>query len=167
MRVERVWRDTAHVSLVKLMESVSAAVPQPLRRGFRLEPKHVVLETVYFGAGEPEFSAAMHDRLRAAARFIRAFPESPLILEGHTDITGKKEENTRLALERAEKVRAHLYDVHRLPMAQMHLEARGSSEPVASNATDAGRRLNRRVEIILTARSRPEPAPADSTEEAR
>ena len=162
VRVERVWRDSAHVGLVALMEHVRSSAPTPLRRGFYLEPKFVTLETVYFDAGEPEFSAEMHDRLRAAARFIRAFPDSPLILEGHTDITGKKAENTRLALERAEKVRTHLYEVHRLPMGQMRLEARGSTEPIATNATEEGRRLNRRVEIILVDRPATAPARQDS-----
>ena len=126
-----------------------ATLAAPLRRSQYLKPKLVLLETVHFAEGEPDFSEEMHQRLRYVARFAREFPEEPLILEGHSDATGNAKKNKILSEQRAEQIRNYLYEVQRLPMEQMHLMSYGSSEPIASNDTEEGRRQNRRVEITL------------------
>jgi len=155
VRVEQMWRDSAAVRLIELVHKVGPQSPNPLEQGYYLEPKFVFLETIYFDKGEPDFSADMHERLHYAARFIRAFPDFPLILEGHTDNTGKKEENQKLSEERAERIRTFLHEIYRLPATQMYVKGYGEIEPIATNATEEGRRQNRRVDIIL-ADERPE-----------
>jgi outer membrane protein OmpA-like peptidoglycan-associated protein len=149
VRVEEVWRDTSHVRIVLLERKLDPSVAAPLRRNHYLQPKLVLLETVHFAAGEPDFSEDMHQRLRYVARFARESPNRPLILEGHSDITGDDKENRILSEQRAEQIRNYLYEVQRLPIEQMHLKSYGSSEPIASNETEEGRRQNRRVEITL------------------
>ena len=109
----------------------------------------MLLETVYFDKGQPAFTEEMKERLRYAARFVREFPNSPLVLEGHADNTGNEKRNVELSRQRAERIKGFLNQVHRIPMDQIHVTSYGSTEPIASNETAQGRRANRRVEITL------------------
>jgi outer membrane protein OmpA-like peptidoglycan-associated protein len=67
---------------------------------------------------------------------------------GHTDSTGGDAVNDPLSLRRAQTVRDYL-DTRGVPTARMQIEGRGAREPVADNATEAGRARNRRVEVLL------------------
>lgn len=149
VRVDRVWRDSAAVSLVNLVHKAVPESPNPLEKGYYLEPKFVFLESILFDQGKPDIDPDMHERLRYAARFIRAYSDFPLIIEGHTDDTGDKKKNQALSEERAGQIRDFLHEIHRLPSEQMHVRGYGQSDPVTTNTTAEGRRLNRRVDIIL------------------
>ena len=152
VRVNRVWRDSAAVSLIDLVYKRYPQSPYPLEPGYYLEPKFVFLETIHFELGEPAIDPEMHERLHYAARFIRAYSAFPLVLEGHTDNTGKKEDNQKLSEERAARIRDFLHEVHRLPIEQMHVKGYGETDPIATNDTEVGRRQNRRVDIVLVDR---------------
>jgi len=67
---------------------------------------------------------------------------------GHTDSTGNDAINDPLSLDRARTVSNYLSD-RGVPASRLEIAGRGSREPVASNASDAGRAQNRRVEIFL------------------
>lgn len=102
-------------------------------------------------------SAAIKPQLRAVldpfANSLRDDPSARLMIVGHTDNTGSDAINNPLSVERAQSVRDYL--VTRGVAAQrVDTAGRGEREPVADNATEAGRAKNRRVEIFLR-----EPAP--------
>lgn len=149
VRVERVWRDSASVRLVQLHHKLAVDSVLPLERGYRLYPKYVLLETINFGAGKPDFTAGMHDRLRYAARFILSFPDCPVVVEGHTDNTGKKADNVKLSRHRADAIRGYLHEVQRIPLTQMRAVGYADTRPIASNRTPEGRFRNRRVDIVM------------------
>lgn len=67
---------------------------------------------------------------------------------GHTDATGSDAINNPLSANRAAAVRDYLI-ARGVPSARISIEGRGSHEPVADNASDAGRARNRRVEMFL------------------
>jgi len=69
-------------------------------------------------------------------------------LEGYTDNSGKADDNLKLSNERAEAVKLYLVGRGVKP-AQIETVGYGSANPVASNKTASGRRLNRRVEFVL------------------
>jgi outer membrane protein OmpA-like peptidoglycan-associated protein len=96
--------------------------------------------------------AAMPDLDRIAGA-LRHDPDREVTIEGYTDDTGPVEYNRRLSEARADAVRDRLIGDG---VAADRIVARGLGEsmPIASNATESGRRENRRVEIILP----PEPA---------
>jgi OOP family OmpA-OmpF porin len=71
-----------------------------------------------------------------------------LRLEGYTDSSGKPDDNLKLSKERAEAVKLYLVGRGVKP-AQIETVGYGAANPVASNKTASGRRLNRRVEFIL------------------
>ncbi len=71
------------------------------------------------------------------------------MLVGHTDAEGALEGNISLSKKRAAAVKARLIDVFGVPEAQIDAQGVGYLVPVASNLTDDGRMMNRRVEAIL------------------
>ncbi|MBC8055837.1 MAG: OmpA family protein, partial [Rhizobiales bacterium] len=103
-------------------------------------------------------SAAIKPQLRAVldpfASSLQNDPTARLMIVGHTDSTGSAAINNPLSVERAQSVRDYLV-TRGVPGARVDTAGRGDREPIAENATDAGRAKNRRVEIFLR-----EPAPA-------
>jgi len=68
---------------------------------------------------------------------------------GHTDSAAGDAVNGPLSLDRAEAVREYLVQ-HGVRRGRLLVEGRGGRQPVASNATEAGRAANRRIEIFLS-----------------
>ena len=82
-------------------------------------------------------------------QFAQGLDNTTLVrIVGHTDSTGSDAINDPLSVERARTVRNYLAD-RGVPSARLDIAGRGSREPIADNATDAGRAKNRRVEIFL------------------
>lgn len=162
LKVTRAGRDTTELTIVQLVSKSDLSSPYPLNPGYYLEPHLVLLETIHFDSGKPIIDPAMHERLHYASRFVRSFPTFPLIVEGHTDAMGKADENKVLSQERAQAVLTFLNEVFRIPMEQLHAVGYGQTRPIASNRTKEGRRLNRRVDIILM-NKRPIAAKADTS----
>lgn len=71
-----------------------------------------------------------------------------LRIEGHTDNVGSAEMNLKLSKERAAKVKTYLVETFGIDAGRLTTEGYGFSKPVASNDTELGRALNRRVELV-------------------
>ena len=72
-------------------------------------------------------------------------------IQGHTDSTGSEDYNERLAMERAEAVRAYLSREHGVALHRMNVISYGEAEPIADNGTREGRSQNRRVTLVVLA----------------
>jgi outer membrane protein OmpA-like peptidoglycan-associated protein len=102
-------------------------------------------------------SARLEGGARAAlddmAGVINEFRKTAVIVQGHTDATGSESHNQDLSERRAKAVKNHLIG---RGVAPNRLTAIGYGEtaPRASNATESGRRANRRVDLMLRARAR-------------
>lgn len=83
------------------------------------------------------------------AEVLKADPQRTVLVEGFTDSTGASAYNQTLSTERADAVRVALLSQG---IASTRVTARGYGEahPVGSNASAAGRQMNRRVEIVLS-----------------
>jgi outer membrane protein OmpA-like peptidoglycan-associated protein len=79
---------------------------------------------------------------------LRKYDRSYVTVVGHTDSVGSATYNEGLSVRRAEAVRNELA-LQGVPASRMQAIGRGMSEPRATNATEAGRQLNRRVEIFV------------------
>lgn len=88
--------------------------------------------------------------LRALADNFTKYPDTDLVIVGHTDSVGTAEYNQQLSLRRAQAAAAYL-EGQGVPVARVRTEGKGEAEPVAANATDAGRAQNRRVEVAIYA----------------
>jgi outer membrane protein OmpA-like peptidoglycan-associated protein len=103
---------------------------------------------VLFDSGRARLKPGGRRAIENVARIMRNEPERNIVIEGFTDDRGPSDANRRLSEQRAQAVRAAL--VH-AGVAPKRIVARGLGEsyPVASNASPAGRQLNRRVEILI------------------
>ena len=86
-----------------------------------------------------------HGDIEKVANFLRAYPKTNGVLEGHTDSIGSEEYNMQLSKRRAESVKKYLVEIFNVDGARLTTVGHGESMPVASNKTDAGRQKNRRV----------------------
>lgn len=109
----------------------------------------VVLEDLVFPSGAATLTDRNYPSLAELAAWLRANPDRRVTLVGHTDASGGTETNIVLSERRADSVRAALV-ARGVPPGQIEARGVGYLAPRASNQTEAGRTLNRRVEAILT-----------------
>jgi len=83
------------------------------------------------------------------AQQIKAKNPGRIGLEGYTDSVGQPQHNWTLSRERAETIRQLFIAFGLLPPNKIKAQGFGASSPVGNNATEEGRRRNRRVEVVL------------------
>ncbi|MEM0993891.1 MAG: OmpA family protein [Bacteroidota bacterium] len=72
-----------------------------------------------------------------------------IVLIGHTDNSGSADDNQQLSLDRAQAVKDFLVEKVGFPKEKISVQGMGAKKPICSNATEAGRRCNRRVEVVF------------------
>lgn len=97
-------------------------------------------------------------RLDPFSRLAKAHPRYRVVVEGHTDNRGSSEVNLRLSDARANAVAKQLQEAG-VAAERLTTVGKGDAEPVADNATAAGRALNRRVEVIFVRPTIQSPTP--------
>ncbi|MBK1716234.1 OmpA family protein [Thiocystis violacea] len=102
-----------------------------------------------FRPGIAALPSGRPESLSRVASVLELHPDLKILLRGHTDSSGKAASNLALSERRALAVRESLIALG-VPASRILAEGAGESAPIADNATDQGRRLNRRVEIHLT-----------------
>ncbi len=106
--------------------------------------------TILFAYAKPLIAnkAKADKYMEEVAAFLLGNPKAKVKVVGYTDDTAAKYKNKELGMKRAEAI-ATLLEGHGVPRAKMILESLGEANPVATNETPAGRKLNRRVEITV------------------
>ncbi len=109
----------------------------------------VSMPDVLFDFNKYTLKPEARERLAKISGIVLAYPDLKLEIEGHTDSIGSDEYNQTLSDKRAEAVRGYLISSGVVPD---HVTATGlgKANPVADNSTAAGRKLNRRVEMIVS-----------------
>ena len=106
---------------------------------------------------------ASQEELAQLAVILNKYPDSNILLEGHTDATGSEQHNQELSLRRAESVSDYLVTQSVKP-ERLSIQGYGESQPIASNATAEGRQANRRVEVAIWANDELKKVAKDKTE---
>lgn len=88
--------------------------------------------------------------LATFAASLDKYPNTNVLVVGHTDATGTDAYNQSLSARRAASAQSYLVS-QGVSSTRLSSTGRGEAEPVASNDTDAGRQTNRRVEIAIYA----------------
>jgi outer membrane protein OmpA-like peptidoglycan-associated protein len=88
------------------------------------------------------------------AEVVNKYPETKIKVDVHTDCVRSEEQNLALSGLQAWTIKKALVDKGVSP-SRVTARGWGESKPVASNATEAGRKVNRRVTIMLTAPNQP------------
>jgi outer membrane protein OmpA-like peptidoglycan-associated protein len=154
--------------LQALRAQAAAAVAEQERNELRerlREQLNAILETretarglitevpdVLFQTASATLTAEAREKLARVGGILAAQPDLHISIEGHTDNVGDDEENRQLSDRRAAAVLAYLVQ-QKIPLTIADTAGFGESRPVANNDTAAGRRQNRRVEVIVTGES--------------
>jgi outer membrane protein OmpA-like peptidoglycan-associated protein len=93
---------------------------------------------------------AAQTNLTELARSLNKYPDSQLLIVGHTDNAGSDSYNQGLSQRRADAAAAYL-GTQGVARSRIQTSGKGESEPVATNDSDAGRQQNRRVEVAIFA----------------
>lgn len=88
------------------------------------------------------------DEIQRVAKVLTTYPQTTILVSGHTDDVGSEAYNQSLSERRADSVKNSLVAQGVQPW-RITTVGYGESRPVADNSTEAGRQLNRRVEILI------------------
>jgi outer membrane protein OmpA-like peptidoglycan-associated protein len=105
---------------------------------------------ILFDTGKSKLKPVSEKDLGEFAKVLKEYKDTDLIVEGHTDNKGKKATNQKLSQARAKSVIAFL-ESQGVEGRRMTPQGYADDRPVASNADEAGRAQNRRVQIQITA----------------
>jgi len=109
---------------------------------------HIALYGIYFDTDKAVVKPESAPTLAEIAKLLAAQPELHVFIVGHTDNQGTFDYNIDLSRRRSAAVAAALAKSYGVAAARMQTAGVGFLAPVASNADEAGRALNRRVELV-------------------
>lgn len=127
-----------------MVEEPVMAEPEPA------EPVRVELD-VKFDFDKSVVKEESYSDIKNLADFMKQYPQTTTVVEGHTDSIGTDAYNQGLSERRANAVRDVLVNQYGVGGERVNAVGYGESQPVADNATDAGRAINRRVEAEVEA----------------
>lgn len=110
--------------------------------------KAIKIENIFFDSGKWDLKEESFEALNLLYRFMHANPEVLVEINAHTDNVGSDDFNQHLSEKRAGSVVEYLIKKGVDP-SKLVPQGFGESQPVADNATEEGRALNRRVEFRL------------------
>ena len=102
---------------------------------------------VHFATGSATLAGDSQAVLDQTSQALQSNGDWKMRVVGHTDSVGSDSSNQQLAQQRATSVMAYLV-AHGVDKGRLSVDAKGDSQPVAANDSDAGRAANRRVELI-------------------
>ncbi|MFO8070503.1 MAG: OmpA family protein [Polyangia bacterium] len=102
-----------------------------------------------FPRGSIEIGAKNFGLLDKIVTAINSFPQSSILVTGHTDSSGSKDRNLRLSTERADSVASFLTTVGKVQTSRVRTSGMGEEAPVSSNGSRDGRAKNRRIEVLI------------------
>ena len=114
------------------------------------EIKLTAPENITFDTNSYVVKPQFRKTLDSVATVLNTYPDSTIVVSGHTDTTGTDAINNPLSLNRASSVASYL-ESQGISTSRITSRGYGSKQPIASNATEAGRAQNRRVEIAIIA----------------
>jgi outer membrane protein OmpA-like peptidoglycan-associated protein len=130
----------------KLEQNIPGAVVERVGEGIQVTFESGLL----FDFDSDRIRAEAAQNLRNLASSLDEYPNTSLLIVGHTDSVGTDAYNQRLSQERAQATANYLVS-QGVSSARLQTVGRGELEPVAANATAEGRQKNRRVEVAIYA----------------
>jgi outer membrane protein OmpA-like peptidoglycan-associated protein len=107
-------------------------------------------EKVLFAYDRSDLNTTSKTSLDKLNAILTQYPETNIAIIGHTDSKGAEGYNETLSVSRAGAVSAYA-GINGINQARLTAIGKGESDPIATNDTEEGRALNRRVEFVITA----------------
>lgn len=89
------------------------------------------------------------EKLSVVGTFLKKYPDTTALIEGHSDDVGTDEFNLKLSQQRAESVVNYLIESYHIAPSRLTAVGYGKSRPVADNTSEEGRRANRRINAVI------------------
>jgi outer membrane protein OmpA-like peptidoglycan-associated protein len=146
-RAAELERQTAEMQAEaeRLQQQLAELEARPTERGLVL----TLGSDVLFDFDRYELKPGAERTVERIARFLNEYPERQVLVEGFTDSVGSREYNMGLSERRANAVRTALVE-REVDPGRIRIRGYGPDYPVASNDSESGRQLNRRVEVIIS-----------------
>ena len=132
----------------KIKEAIPGADVERVGEGI-----HVIFDEnsgVNFATNKSSLTSEAKANLDSVADVFKEFPDTNLLVQGHTDNTGKAEYNMELSKKRAQSVIDYFVSKG-INRNRFSVEAFGETQPRFDNSTSEGRSKNRRVEMAISA----------------
>ncbi|NVJ59831.1 MAG: OmpA family protein [Gammaproteobacteria bacterium] len=123
-------------------------------KGCRLMLEETVRMTldVKFELNSSKLQSTHKDDIKRLADFMTQYPDTNVVVEGHSDSVGKDSYNLWLSQKRAQSVADELINTYGVASDRVKAKGVGETQPIADNNTAAGRAKNRRVEAVIEAK---------------
>ncbi|MEX0758910.1 MAG: DUF4892 domain-containing protein, partial [Tistlia sp.] len=144
---DRVYGHLEVVELTPMAAGLVTVDAAAMAEGLEAEGR-VALYNIFFGFDSAELEPDSAPALQEIARLLADQPDLEVLIVGHTDGQGGLDYNLELSRKRAAAVAAALAAEHGVAAGRMTPAGVGFLAPVATNRTEQGRALNRRVELV-------------------
>src|SRR5690606_531437 len=105
---------------------------------------------VYFDTNKSDVKGTSATTLNRLVGILKEYPDTNILVEGHTDSAGPDDYNMTLSQQRAQSVTNYLV-ANGISKGRLTTNWYGESQPKADNSTSAGKAKNRRVELAIVA----------------
>jgi OmpA-OmpF porin, OOP family len=122
---------------------------EPFAVDIKFEPARIYrLDNVHFDVGKATLRAGSSVALEDLVAYMKNKDNVKIEIGGHTDNVGRDNDNLKLSQQRAETIRNYLVKKG-IQATRIIAKGYGATQPVADNATEEGRQLNRRTEVKI------------------
>jgi OOP family OmpA-OmpF porin len=132
--------------VVEQKQEAKVAVPEPPQE------KVTITLNVEFDTAKAVIKKKYHNEIKKVADFMKAYPKTNTVIEGHTDNVDKfnnPDTNIKLSQARADSIRQYLIEKFGIDASRITTVGYGPKKPIASNDTEEGRKKNRRVQAVI------------------
>lgn len=129
---------------------IDAIIDCELEKDFVPPPERLCFPfNIEFDTGKADIRAKYRDRLASVADFMKRYPTTNAVIEGHTDDMGTNAQNMKLSQMRADSVMQYLITNFGIEPSRLSAKGYGNTRRIDYNSTALGRQHNRRVEAII------------------
>lgn len=115
----------------------------PIERG-----QNAVMNNIFFDFNKASLSPESYPELNRLVKILNEYPKMEIEVAGHTDNVGSDDYNQKLSENRAKAV-ADYFISKNISRDRVIAKGYGETQPIATNDTEEGRHLNRRVEFVI------------------
>lgn len=104
---------------------------------------------IQFEIKQDDIQREEKEKLAVVGTFMKKYPDTTAVIEGHADNVGTSEYNQKLSQHRAESVVSYLIDDLHIAASRLTAVGYGDTRPIADNSTMVGRQANRRINAVI------------------
>lgn len=150
--------DLVSLGLVYKFGRTEPEVRQPVAAPMPIAPPPVVTKKqeycsildIEFEIDKDAIQREEKEKLAVVGTFLNKYPKTTAVIEGHTDNVGGTDRNLNLSQRRAESVVDYLVANSGIAKSRLTAAGYGETSPIADNATEEGKRHNRRIKAVIS-----------------